>query len=310
MTYYPVGIPTLCRYEHFKRCVESLANNTHADKTELVIGLDFPPSEKYREGYEKIKRYVNNIKGFAKVTVIRHKKNLGAAANWRFVSEYIFENYEAAIMSEDDNEFSPCFLDYMDKYLDFYKEAPSVLYICGYSSFIYKKVQGVYAANAMSAWGCGTWRQKYKEIKEYNTINNMKSILSNTSLSLKLFKKRPNSLNSIMNQVQHKQVYGDACTLCNCLLNDKFSLFPNISLVKNWGNDGSGEHCKNDSRFALQQLYDNPFFDFVYTEISEEKEVRSLLRKDYNKTLLLKIVIIVRYLIYRYTKIDILKSIC
>ena len=51
MTFYPVIIYTLNRYEHFRRCVESLARNTHAEQTELVIGLDYPPSEKYVEGH-------------------------------------------------------------------------------------------------------------------------------------------------------------------------------------------------------------------------------------------------------------------
>lgn len=45
MTYYPVIIPTLNRFEHFKNCVESLANCTYAPETELIIGLDFPPAE-------------------------------------------------------------------------------------------------------------------------------------------------------------------------------------------------------------------------------------------------------------------------
>lgn len=58
MVYYPICIPTLCRYEKFKECIESLAHNTIASKTDLIIGLDFPPSEKYREGYEKIKEYI------------------------------------------------------------------------------------------------------------------------------------------------------------------------------------------------------------------------------------------------------------
>ena len=122
MTYYPVGIPTLCRYEHFRRCVESLRNNTHANKTELVVGLDYPPSDKYKDGYEKISKYVDTIDGFAKVTVFRHKENLGAVGNWAYVQNYIFQNYDAAIMSEDDNEFAPCFLEYMDRCLEKYAD--------------------------------------------------------------------------------------------------------------------------------------------------------------------------------------------
>ena len=43
MTFYPVVIPALNRYEHFKNCVESLAKNTLTGETELIIALDYPP---------------------------------------------------------------------------------------------------------------------------------------------------------------------------------------------------------------------------------------------------------------------------
>ena len=38
----PVIIPTLCRYDHFKRLMESLNKCTWADKTDVYIGLDYP----------------------------------------------------------------------------------------------------------------------------------------------------------------------------------------------------------------------------------------------------------------------------
>ena len=47
MIYAPILIPTLCRAEHFIRCVESLKNNSWAKYTDVFIGLDYPPTEKY-----------------------------------------------------------------------------------------------------------------------------------------------------------------------------------------------------------------------------------------------------------------------
>ena len=81
MNYYPVIIPTLCRYEHLKRCVDSLAQNTHADKTELIISLDYPAKESHREGYEKILTYIDSIKGFKKVTCLKQDHNVGVWDN-------------------------------------------------------------------------------------------------------------------------------------------------------------------------------------------------------------------------------------
>ena len=307
MNYYPVIIPTLCRYEHFKRCVESLSRNTHADKTELVIGLDFPPAEKYRPGYEKIKNYIPQIKGFRKITVFYHKKNMGAVGNWRYCEDYCFKHYDAYIGTEDDNEFSLCFLDYMNKALEKYKDTQSILYVCGYSNFDLPNHKSVYAAKAMSAWGCGCWKNKMDIINSFRTSHYAMNILNSWRLSLTLFLKRANSLNSIINQICSNQFYGDACAVCYCLLNDTYSLFPSHNLVRNWGNDGSGEHCMIERSFKLQTICEAEVYELDDITIEEEKYVRTLLKKGYEKPLYVKIAILLKYIAYKLFGLHILK---
>ena len=134
MRFYPVLIPTLNRFGHFWECVESLANCTHADKTELVIGLDYPPSEKYVEGYRLIKNFIPSIQGFAKVTVFEHQENLGPCGNWNFLVRYCESNYDAYIGTEDDNIFAPAFLDYMNKALKLYYNDENILTVGGYNT--------------------------------------------------------------------------------------------------------------------------------------------------------------------------------
>ena len=63
MNYTPILIPTLNRYNHLKRCVESLAKCTHADKTDLYIALDYPLKEEncnYNWRYYLLKCYSYN----------------------------------------------------------------------------------------------------------------------------------------------------------------------------------------------------------------------------------------------------------
>ena len=55
--YAPVIILTLNRFEKFKKCLESLEACTGADKTDVYVSLDYPPSEKYVEGWKKIDSY-------------------------------------------------------------------------------------------------------------------------------------------------------------------------------------------------------------------------------------------------------------
>ena len=50
MIYAPIYIPTLCRYEHFKQCIESLAQCEGASETEVYVALDYPAKESHLEG--------------------------------------------------------------------------------------------------------------------------------------------------------------------------------------------------------------------------------------------------------------------
>ena len=62
MNLAPVIIPTLNRYSHFKQCLDSLELCTLADKTIVYVALDFPPSEKYIDGWRKIDNYLRDKK--------------------------------------------------------------------------------------------------------------------------------------------------------------------------------------------------------------------------------------------------------
>ena len=85
----PIIIPTLCRYEHFKDCVESLKCCPEASQTELFVGLDYPAKEEHVPGWEKIGRYLDTLSGFRQIHVFRHTTNLGLGVNGNFV--FFFE---------------------------------------------------------------------------------------------------------------------------------------------------------------------------------------------------------------------------
>ena len=81
-----------------------------------VYWLDFPPSEKYEEGYKKIVQYLcGGINGFQKVHVIKRNINIGAGKNASFLVEEALETFDRFICIEDDNIVSRDFLEYMDK---------------------------------------------------------------------------------------------------------------------------------------------------------------------------------------------------
>lgn len=138
MIYAPVIIPTLNRYEHFKNCLESLEACLGAEFTDVYVALDYPPSEKYVEGWKKIDIYLHEKEkgnNFHSLTVYRRETNyfFSGKGNWQTAVKDATINVDRYIFSEDDNIFSPNFLEFINKGLEKYKNDSSVLAICGYS---------------------------------------------------------------------------------------------------------------------------------------------------------------------------------
>lgn len=257
MNYYPVVIPTLNRYEHFKECIESLSMCTHADKTELVIGLDYPPTKKYEEGWKKIKNYIPTIQGFKKITIFEHEHNLGPEGNSDFLRQYVFKYNNAYIFTEDDNIFSPCFLDYMDKCLEKYKDDSNIACITGcLTPEIKNSIKDNKSNNSVlkiigntNAYGIGLWSSKEKSLKEKFPEDFRKYIFSSRKNIIKLLKS-PAKLNHIFFWIKKDKSLNRICDFTRnawMVLNNQTTIMPIISLVRNNGFDGTGLHCDESS---------------------------------------------------------------
>jgi hypothetical protein len=307
--YYPVVIPTLCRFTHFKRCIESLVQCTYADKTEVIIGLDYPLKEEHKQGYKQICEYLPTISGFKKVTIIRRTENWGALRNWQSLREYTFQHNDALIYSEDDNEFSPCFLDFMNKALVKYKDDNHIMSISGYNPVLYYGVQNsnVYCTPVSYAWGMGIWKDKENEFKsslEYISKGNC--ILKSYFYSYKLFKAVPTSFNLLISMAKKGMEWEDVIRTSFNVLYGRVQLRPSISIVRNWGHDGSGEHCGVDKGMTEQKILIQSTFelDAISEYISIGKKIKLLFVDDLGyhrkRIFLRRIIILYRYLFYKF----------
>lgn len=252
----PLLITTLCRYEHFKQCIESLAKNSLACETELFIGLDYPLRETHWEGYKKIKEYISSgIKGFANVYCIEQDKNLGWYENFLSVREKIYERYECFIYTEDDNVFAPHFLEYMNLALQKYRWDERVYAVSGYC---YPILEAKYSGDIFgskvyfSASGYGVWKEKEDIMYSQITVGRFKELLKNRCYMNKLKRASKNQFcNFVRGMMEYKSELiknGDVQKLdlsfgLQMLATDKVMVMPCKSLVKNCGYDGSGMNC-------------------------------------------------------------------
>lgn len=282
--YAPVVIPTLCRYDHFKRCIESLSKCTHAAQTEVFIALDYPSKKEHKEGWKLISNYLDNCKlNFRKLIVIRRKQNYGVSKNIYSLRKFVFEKYDCLIFSEDDNEFSLNFLDYINKGLDFYKDDNRIMAISGYNYpvRIENSRNNVYLNTKFSAWGCGLWKEKYALLENAKSEEFCKKILSSPFVTFKFIIKRPSILTSLISNMKKNIFLGDGCYEAYLIYNNKFSVFPVISKVRNRGHDGSGINCGDmeDDIYETQEIDLNSLFHFTSLKLSRDKKIE---RKVFN----------------------------
>lgn len=286
MIYAPVKIITLNRYEHFKRCLESLEGNTWAKYTEVFISVDYPVTEHHWEGYKKIRKYLaekENNNAFAKLHIFVQEKNLGPSENSKFLERIIFEKYDREIALEDDIETSPNFLEYMDKTMEWGADNDKVYCVCAY--FQPKKKRGVlydaisqnniFLKIAFNPWGVGLYRDKKRKLIETISKEWLDNIGRNNRQMWKLFQYRKYTfwMFSIEYLMKKSPVFfnkqGKVRTIditvdIYMLLNDMYAIFPVVSKTKNWGFDGSGINCvQQNVDYTKFQLDEKKSFEFA-----------------------------------------------
>lgn len=257
MIYAPIIIPTLCRSDHFIRLIESLKVNLWAKYTHVYVSLDFPPNEKYIEGWRTIINYVDSgdFSAFAGFHVLKQKQNKGWVYNMWWLCDYIAERYDRWIYLEDDGECSPNFIEYIDKCLERYENDNSVYGVCGFNFPVEWKVspgatclkQNVSA----TVWGIGLWRDKYQEMRTYiksdTLLDNVKKCFEEGSYSKMIDACRrdyiPVALSPVRRFNGFMRDWTDMSMRAFLAVEGKYCISPVVSKVRNWGFDGSG--CSN-----------------------------------------------------------------
>lgn len=315
-TYAPVIIPTLNRYDHFRQCLESLEKCTGADKTEVFIGLDYPPSEKYVEGWKKINEYLKGKEeknAFQNLIVERRTYNCGIGhenSNFNLLRKKISERYDRFIVSEDDNIFSSNFLEYINDGLEKYKDNPDCMTICGYNLqgvTLEKYDNNCYFSHEFSAWGTGYWRDKRTIISSIINKDFAMSIMSNWHNIWTIYKNEPRLLNTIIMNLDCGKIFGDTMIVSYQYLNNKYSLFPKVSKVRNIGCDGSGTSIfKVNDSFIKQVIDENEYFECDQINESSLEVAMPEVRQHMKRSAFMNFIVFVRCFVYWLTKKDIL----
>ncbi len=279
----PILIVTLNRYDHLRRCIQSLKQNSLAKDTDLYIGLDYPPDERYQKGYEQVKKYLEGgIDGFREVIVVKHTTNQGVLGNIQKLREIIYQKNERFIFSEDDNEFSLNYLEYMNRCLEKYEEDESVLAIAGYN---YPINTDGFAGNVFRyniyfpAWGYGIWRKKELQMRKRINMGFFARCYRNSRYMRMLSKASRNQYaNMVKGMLEYTPdlIKGDQIKEVDLAYglymaaSGKQMIFPVESKVRNCGYDGTGVNC-GELVYRSKEKSDHRNFQYETQKIDERE---------------------------------------
>lgn len=243
MNYLPIVITAYNRAEHLAATLEALSQDRLADESNLYLFVDGPKNDGdalVRQTVEMAKM----AKGFKHVEVMVRDRNIGLANNViTSVSEVMKQN-PGAIVLEDDMIVSSHFLTFMNQAFEVYKDNPFVGCITGYCppiSELSSISEDLFMSTRSSTWG---WAMKSED---WFDVDWSEDVLKKT-LDSELFSSRLDLAGNDRRRILEHYLTGklDVWGIRRAswqIINEKLTVYPRKSLLKNIGLDGSGQNC-------------------------------------------------------------------
>lgn len=233
-----IAIFTYNRPSHLRRVLIAL-EDYKIEK--IVVFIDGPKNLTDKICQEEILFMLRSNKKI-KSKIYLNKKNIGLANSIMNGLKIMSKNYKSFIVLEDDCVPRKHFFKFMNKCLKVYELNNSVGAICGYQlpeihQALSKTIKAVGLRN-FSSWGWATWSKKWKNYLNHELNYETNNFKINSKI-LKIINKK---------NVDKKKIWTlKYITYSN--LNTNFFVFPNKSLIKNIGFDGSGVNSKSTLMF-------------------------------------------------------------
>jgi hypothetical protein len=245
----PIVLFVYKRPRHARQTVNALLANELADKSDLIIFADGPKSEKDAGAVREVREYIHSIKGFKSIKINERNVNRGLANSIIGGVTKVVNEYGRIIVLEDDMVTSPYFLRYMNEALDIYKDEEKVISVHGYMHPVKGKLPETFFLKGADCWGWATWKRGWdlfepdgeellkrfsrKQIKEFDFNN-----------SFPFYK-------MLKDQVDGKIDSWAIRWYASAFLQNRLTLRPCKSLLKNIGMDNSGTHCGSRKGFDI-----------------------------------------------------------
>lgn len=242
----PLVLFVYARPDHTKRTIHCLKENKHAKESELFIFSDTYKNENKKQQVDEVREFIADVaeqNWFKSVTIFYAVENMGLAKSVISGVSKIMAQYGKAIVIEDDLETTPCFIDYMNEALIFYENKKSIWSISGYTDVIsfphdYKK--DIYLSFRGCSWGWATWQDRW-DLVDWD-MNSYKNFEYNYYKRMK-FNRGGKDMSAMLDAQMDGRIDSWAIRWCYSQYeNNKYTVYPVKTKVRNIGLDGSGTH--------------------------------------------------------------------
>lgn len=283
--YAPIVIFAFNRLDLLRNTIASLHSNEEARDSELFIFVDGARANKKgeTEKVRAVQEYVKTIIGFKGIQYFFSEENKGLGPSIIVGVGEIVKKFGKVIVLEDDLTLSSNFLSFMNQGLNRYLNEEKIFSICGYSNKISvpkNYIADSYFCYRSSSWGWATWADRWGsvdwELSDWQKYSGMKSAFNKWGGS---------DCFGMLDGWRKGKNKSWAIRFCfSQFLQNKITLFPVISKVKNNGFDGNGTNCKNYSRFKCDfDITDKK--DFVYPKVLDVDKTIYQSAKKYHSAL-------------------------
>jgi hypothetical protein len=245
----PIVLFVYNRPDHTRQTIEALARNEYANETELFVYSDGPKNEQAVQNVRQVRNFLKDIKGFKSVTIIERDKNWGLANSIIDGVTSIVNKYGKIIVLEDDILTSPYFLKYMNDGLDIYENEEKVVSIHAYQYPISPKgLPPTFFIKGADCQGWAAWDSSWSLFeKDTNKLYNY-ILDNNLQYEFDIQGSYPYT-QMLKSQIENKVDSWAIRWYASAFINNKYTLYPNISIIYNIGFDNSGIHSGDVDNF-------------------------------------------------------------
>lgn len=278
----PILLFVYNRLEHTQRCVNSLLANDLSASSDLFIYTDGARDEAAASDVNRVREYIQTIKGFKSVTIVQRDENWGLARNVIDGVTTVVNSRGRVIVVEDDLVLAPYFLQFMNDALETYKDEPRVGHIqaCDFTGDTL--LPDTFLIKFTGSWGWATWQRAWQLFNPDGAA--LLRQLEQKGMTRRFdFNGKYGFTRMLRHQIAGKNNSWAIRWNASLFLADILSLNVGRSLVSNEGFDGSGTNCGTDDLYS-SDLWLQPLPVNKISPIEENEAARKAFERYYGRT--------------------------